>query len=315
MSRKTDIIDLTKIETKNSIKLKSAQTQSISSKTYPNVAIVAIARLENPYINEWIKYHSQLGFNHCYVYDNSCGEEQRIDTVLTEENRAVCTVVPAYDKLTYQKAAYKLAYDTYGKFHDYMLFIDIDEFFTLMQHNSVQEYIGFLNSRCPGFQQARINWEIYDDNGAIERDISIPVTEFFKTVATTVQAKQSNKSTKSIIKCGMQNVIFSSVHFCECSEHELVICNSAGARIYPVSQQIKERDVSYAKIRHYATKTLSEFMHQKMCRNDAEGYIVRDIDNRFFVFCKRTAEKQDYYQKKSPFDKPKSVQVKKNGER
>lgn len=51
-----------------------------------NIALVAIARLENPYINEWIKYHHDLGFNHFYIFDNSCGNEERIDGKLTSEN-------------------------------------------------------------------------------------------------------------------------------------------------------------------------------------------------------------------------------------
>lgn len=59
---------------------------------------------------------------------------------------------------------------------------------------------------------------------------------------------------------------------------------------------IAQRDVSIAKIRHYATKTIAEYMRQKMCRNDAAGYIVRDIENRFFVYCKKTDQKLQYYE-------------------
>lgn len=57
------------------------------------------------------------------------------------------------------------------------------------------------------------------------------------------------------------------------------------------------RDVSVAKIRHYMTKTISEFMTQKLRRGDADGFIERDIENRFFFLCRKTPEKIDYYEK------------------
>ena len=66
-----------------------------------SVAIVAIARLENTYVNEWIEYHRKLGFAHLYIYDNSCGNEDHIDTVLTPDNAKETTVVPAYDKIAF----------------------------------------------------------------------------------------------------------------------------------------------------------------------------------------------------------------------
>lgn len=36
-----------------------------------SVAIVAIARNEGEYINEWIEYHHALSFEHFYIFDNS----------------------------------------------------------------------------------------------------------------------------------------------------------------------------------------------------------------------------------------------------
>ena len=51
-----------------------------------SVAIVAIARMENPYVNEWIQYHIGLGFDHVYIYDNSYGNEVHINKAITGEN-------------------------------------------------------------------------------------------------------------------------------------------------------------------------------------------------------------------------------------
>lgn len=261
-----------------------------------SIAIVAIARLENPYINEWIEYHRNLGFSHFYIYDNSYGDEIHIDKVLTDDNAKYTTVIPIYNKYAWQKHAYEDAYGKYGGMHEYLLYIDIDEFFTLCSHKSVSEYIDFLNSKCPGFQSCRLHWEIYDDNNAIERDISIPITQFFTQKAKTKKALEANNQTKSIIKCGIPGMYFPSVHYAKSSKKPLLTCNSIGEKINSSSGIIiKERYVGMAKIRHYMTKTISEYMAQKLCRGDAAGYIVRDINNKFFNYCECTQEKLDYY--------------------
>ena len=77
--------------------------------------------------------------------------------------------------------------------------------------------------------------------------------------------------------------------------NDILTCDSTGKEIYPTNQFIYERDISIAKIRHYATKTISEYMYQKLCRGDVNGYIVRDIWNRFFNYCHQTSEKMAYY--------------------
>ena len=50
------------------------------------VAIVAIARLENDYINEWIGHHLGIGVNHIYVYDNSSSEEEKLHNIIYKKH-------------------------------------------------------------------------------------------------------------------------------------------------------------------------------------------------------------------------------------
>ena len=278
------------------------QLIDISKKTscrHHSVAIVAIARLENLYINEWIEYHVKLGFDRIYLYDNACGNEDHIDKVLTVQNSKFVTVIPAYDKKFYQMKAYEDAYSKYGQQHEYMLFIDIDEFFTLMQHNSISEYVEFLNSRCPNFQDARINWELYDDNNAIERDLSVPVHKFFTQLVSTREGIKKNIMAKCLLKTGLNDIYFPSEHYALSNTCNLITCNSIGEAVQSDTAIVStKRNVSVAKIRHYMTKTLSEYMNQKLRRDDASGYIVRNVENRFFIFCKRTDKKMEYYNRR-----------------
>ena len=114
--------------------------------------MVAIARNETLYINNWIEYHKALGISRFYIYDNSFGDETRLDSVISKNNMECTVIIPYYNKIAAQKKAYNEAYLTYGDKHDYMLFMDIDEFLTLMKHDIIQDYLDFIEMKCPNFQ-------------------------------------------------------------------------------------------------------------------------------------------------------------------
>ena len=267
--------------------------KSITEKT-PNVAITAISRLENDYIIEWINHHINLGFNHIYIYDNSFGQEDRLEKVIDKKYSDTVTIIPAYDKYAFQKQAYENAYHVYGKYHDYMLFIDIDEFISLQKHNTIQDYLNSFESI--DFESLRIHWDIYDDNDIIERDITKPVTESFTRKGTTNKCLEHNFSTKCLLKTKINDMFFPNVHFGRSRSRELKTIIGNG-QIIPSSssQMIKNRQIGIIKINHYVTKSISEYMNQKLKRGDADGFIVRNIENRFFIYCNKNKQKLDYY--------------------
>jgi len=267
------------------------------------VAIVAIARRENAYINEWIQYHRNIGIGHFYIYDNSFGDEPRIDEALDNENMRCTTIIPAYDIEYYQRTAYTNAYMKFNSNHQYLLFIDIDEFFTLCKHKNMADYIAFLQDACPNFQVARVNWEIYDDNDAIERDMSIPVHQFFTHPSTTQYSLKCNHSTKSLVKCGLSDISFDDSAHYPTSSSPLLVCDASGHKIKTKSHFLENADISMAKIRHYTTKTISEYIDQKLGITNGDRNIAdRTINNRFFVYCQRTKEKEDYYKMNKPIE-------------
>lgn len=75
-------------------------------KKKPNLAICAIARLENAYINEWVEWHLKLGVDHIYVYDNKFGCEDSIDTVLLDRFRDKVTIIECFNRKAFQYNAY-----------------------------------------------------------------------------------------------------------------------------------------------------------------------------------------------------------------
>lgn len=266
------------------------------------VAIVAIARLENDYINEWIGHHLGIGVNHIYVYDNSSSEEEKLRYRIYDEYSDRVSVIPAYDKQQYQMPAYKEAYNTYGDLYDYMIYIDIDEFIMLQQDKTINDFVQRLPDDCECY---RMNWEIYGDSGIVNRDTSSSVVKDFKIPAKT----KRNSTTKSIIKGRLDNIDFISVHYAvrnmngEYSNLKTYYGNMIDITyelpIKSKSLNIHKIDYTYIKLNHYITKSICEFICQKMRRPDAAWNYERNIDKDFFHYNDYTQEKINVYKKSS----------------
>lgn len=260
------------------------------------LAIVAIARLENAYLKEWVEYHLALGVSHIYVYDNSCGDEERI----TYQNDNL-TVVPAYDKIRFQNQAYTEAYNTYNKLYDFMSFIDIDEFIKLnIKGMSIHDFLNMIPKRV---ECLRLNWQCYTDGGMITRDMSVKVMDAF-----TEKTSRHNHQSKSIVRSHLKDITFTSPHYPVIRKYYQLITYDAQFTDITFHLQIRSKNSNHGclnipwirydfiQLNHYRTKTLDEYMRTKLSRDDAtrENY-VRKISDEFFKYNVRTPEKIKYY--------------------
>ena len=213
------------------------------------------------------------------------------------------TIIPAYDKSQYQMPAYKDAYLKFRDMYDYLIYIDIDEFIMLQQDKNINEFVQRLPEDCECY---RMNWVMYGDNGIVNRNTSSSVVKDF---ATPSKNNKRGTTTKSIIKGGLRNIDFISVHY--------AIRNSKGTLsnlktyygdmiditnelpIKSKSLNIHKKDYTYIKLNHYITKSLCEFICQKMRRPDAAWNYERNIDKDFFQYNEKTPEKMEIYKNSS----------------
>ncbi len=110
-----------------------------------SVAICVVVKLssinELHDIQEWIEYHRLLGISNIYIYDNN--------STINVKN-----VLKSYTQVTYHKIignkVQRLSYDTclksYGKFHDWLALIDLDEFIVLNTKKILVDYLHDFNS-------------------------------------------------------------------------------------------------------------------------------------------------------------------------
>jgi hypothetical protein len=144
-------------------------------------------------------------------------------------------------------------------------------------------------------QQILFKWKLFGDDGYCERDMSIPVYEFFKVVND--QNEPINRLLGKAMICGHMPQGLPpemNCHFCR----GLISC-------YPGGQptQAKRYLLDYPAdetifLNHYRTKTLKEFLMTKLVRqNRIFSSTPVTLTHYYFKVNQWTQEKQDYADK------------------
>ena len=99
------------------------------------LSIVACAKNEARYLEEWIDFHRVVGCSHFYIYNNGSSDGTG-DILGHYENKGIVTQIPWPDFVpwaallgcTCQVPAYAHALSAFGALSRWMMFIDLDEF-------------------------------------------------------------------------------------------------------------------------------------------------------------------------------------------
>jgi len=97
-----------------------------------DIVLAAVARDENLYILEWIKYHIDLGIDKIHIYDNmsTIPLQEEVDKLDAQyKNKVEVSIVAVQDFP--QGEAYELAFSAYGERATWIAYLDIDEFLTI----------------------------------------------------------------------------------------------------------------------------------------------------------------------------------------
>ena len=267
------------------------------------IVICALAKNENEYINDWVKWYLSLGFDHIYLYDNNELTTPFVGDFIDNNFKDKVTIknIRGMVKPKLQHDIYTGFYQKYGKTFDWCLFCDIDEFLF-----GIKDIHSFLETnKFDKYNQIRIKWKLFGDDNLIERPMVEPIyKEITQEVKETLNRNLVDKGTlekqgKAIVRGGLSNILIRSPHFA--SQHErkniLKSCLPSGTHCYKSGVEIND---DYSKetifLHHYMTKTLSEFVKQKIGRSDAVFGNTIKLDYYWRVN-KKTNEKLEYLRK------------------
>lgn len=259
-----------------------------------NVSICAIAKNEHVYINDWINYHLNLGFDKIYVYDNNKANEVSLDSVIVDKENVVVTPFETngvfFDT---QAEAYNHFIDNYGQEYDWCLFIDIDEFV----HLNVDNVKTFLAKAPDTDHNILLHWNLFGDDGVIVGDESVPIYERIlkpiKSAQSVVYNSFVNFKTNPTYKACSPHLFAA-----ELMEKPLCYdCNFNEIRYYInlLKASFIDLDKYECYINHYQTRTLSEFIKYKY-ENTKVNYDYTDemVLDAFFANNEKTPEKLKY---------------------
>ena len=245
----------------------------------PRCVVCCVAKNEHPYIDEWVRHHLSIGFDWVYIFDNDDTSSSQMSECIGEDIRGKVTIFNKRGQhfQRMQNAFYKEFYETHGKLFDWCLFCDVDEFL-----DGVGDVKSWLYGIPSEIEQVRVRWRLFGDDGIVERDPSLPVFGAFKEERRIPGLSNQGKC---IVRGRLQGLIFDSVHYLKrqgrTGKGPIKSCLPSGAPCK--SELCIEEDCSGESIflNHYMTKSLSEFVSQKMGRGDA-CFQSRGIDLDYY---------------------------------
>lgn len=265
--------------------------------------VCAMAKNEHLYINEWVEHYVKLGFDTIYIYDNDDETSPLISGYINQKylDKVVIKNIRGQHREHLQQDIYTGFYIKYGKTFDFCLFCDIDEF--LFGIHNIKSFL--LQPKFNYTKQIRIMWKLFGDNELITRDMSKSVIETFTTpVKSSLHRNLKQKGNleiqgKMIVRGGLDNVVFGSPHFASFKRRDNVIPSVLPSGRTCFSKVAITEDYSRETIylHHYMTKSLQEFIDQKLKRTDAVyGYTI-PLDY-YWRINKKTTEKLEYLKSK-----------------
>ena len=272
------------------------------------VALVVLGRIENRYAVEYVKYYKNLGFDDIFIVDNNYVYEEKFENVLQQYiDENFVHIIGGYGggaKTGLQTSCYEDAYKNLSNDYDWIAFFDFDEYLYLVKDTNVKNY---LSRKCfENYNQILINWKIYTDNNLIYDDGRTCIERF----TTPMDIKRNieydfpeNKHVKAFLRCIPELCGFKTPHNATSDILMNTTCNSVGEKTTPWPFQTIVYDLAY--IKHFTTKTISEYIENK-CK---KGVGDRTIDSfndtygldRFFLYNDVTDEKLNFL-KENGFD-------------
>ena len=267
----------------------------LQAKRRNRIALCAIGRRENRYAREFVEHYLALGFDHIYLYDNGREYEERLVDALSDDVGDRLTIVPWSFTENAQRSAYNDCYHRFGSRYAWMAFFDFDEFLTIVNGQDIHLWLdGYRESQC-----VLVNWMNYTDNGLIEDDGRLLAERFTEPMDFDKQVGgdfPENNHVKSIVRTNINGLQFLKNPHVPTTP-ALHCCTANGKKCSQKARQPYDHSIAYLK--HYTTKTISEWMQVKWMRGVADRNIEdfqSDYEDFFFKINQRTKEKEAYIQ-------------------
>lgn len=253
-----------------------------------NTALVCIAKNEDNYIDEWLKYHTKRGFSHIYVYQNNwryAGDKTAHANATWLEFDGSVKQLPAYHDFM----------SSHYSDYDFAAFFDVDEYLVLDGDPALDDWL----KQYENYNAIAVNWRLFGDSG-----LACPDNDYSCLRRFTHAADQLNMHIKSIVnfkKCRADGIPAKALLFNE--PHSLRLSLSKDFTVSTDRSRFVHGPFNYSysakdQLNHYHCKTKAEYTSIKLKRGlpDRAGNIPNQFDeyNRNDIVDTRA---KDFYSK------------------
>lgn len=223
------------------------------------IAVCAIAKDEELYIDEWIAHNLAVGFDKVFIFDNSPGCDLR-------HKQSARVHVQHFPGPTKQLPAYQFFLQAYGKMYDWVAFLDVDEFIVLRP--PLRTVKALVDSYATGASALALNWYMFGSNGHKEY-APLPVVKRF-----TRRAGPPDAHVK-ILARPREVLAIEGPHHARTTRGT----KDTNGRLVHGPHNI-DGPTNVACIHHYFTKSEAEF-RKKIERGRADQTVKRTFDEFF----------------------------------
>ena len=211
-----------------------------------SIAVAAILRAEDPFVDEWIAYHRLLGVDQFILYDDD--PRQNLRSLVTKHSN--------YTTVFDWSAGYHIGLgrnrQTMAYEHSlrqtgcrWIAFIDVDEFIVLRKHESLNEFlVSFYDANA-----VVLPWHIFGHNGYYSNPHGL-ITE-----ALTRRQAAPGRRAKSIVRRDLV-ISITSAHTCKMLDKFAVF--DPNHKVYRDEHYPGKTDVAH--INHYMCRSFENWM-------------------------------------------------------
>lgn len=230
------------------------------------IALCCIAKLENRYIRDFVEYYKALLFDYIIIYDNNDVDGERFEDVIGDYIASgFVELVDFRGRKFAQLEAYSDCYAKNSHKFDWIAFFDCDEYLTFT-NKSTNIHTFLSQEKFLPFQVMHVNWMVFGDNELLDDD-GRRITERFTNPVLPfdfiIGKRPENDHVKSIIRGGMPPFIWCTPHTIL---NDYLRCCTPEAKKTDLQSPFQNFVFDTAYLRHYCTKTIGEWVKNKMKR-------------------------------------------------
>jgi len=235
------------------------------------LAICTIQRDRGPWIREWIEFHKIVGFDKFYIFLHDCTDKSAEVVLELSKKYDIATFIVSNDVVRPQLAAYQYCYQHFGDFHDWIAFIDGDEFLYSPNEVSIKPTLDHYNQH--ELSAIGVYWLCFGSSNYKTEPLGL-ITENYRYRAP--HNFGNNSHIKSIVK-GRQKSNFSAIN----NSHYFSTLNGTfDTDLRPINHGYTGNPPVFDKliINHYVTQSREYFDNfKKLCGGaDTSPQMVRD---------------------------------------